>query len=84
MLIVETMKTKAFRKIFGTFAVLAFAVGVGAAIRSVSAGYSSHYPGQIFAMFNSLGLLELGVYQGNIAALENINTATEIKIRFDN
>lgn len=53
-------------------------------IRSVSAGYSSHYPGQIFAMFNSLGLLELGVYQGNISALENINTATEIKIRFDN
>ncbi|MPM95371.1 hypothetical protein SDC9_142525 [bioreactor metagenome] len=52
-------------------------------IRYISSGYSSHYPGQIFALFNSLGLLELGVYQGNIATLENINTATEIKIRFD-
>ncbi|MBP9751433.1 MAG: hypothetical protein KBD19_01055 [Candidatus Moranbacteria bacterium] len=32
------MKTKAFRKIFGTFAVLAFALGAGVAIRSASAG----------------------------------------------
>ena len=32
------MKTKSFRRIFGTFAVLAFTIGAGIAIRSASAG----------------------------------------------
>jgi len=53
-------------------------------IKRISAGYSSHYPGEIFALFNSLGLLEIAVCQGNISVLESITTTTEIKIRFDN
>jgi hypothetical protein len=37
------MKTKAFRKIAGTFAILALALGAGVAIRSVSAGTETGY-----------------------------------------
>jgi S-adenosylmethionine hydrolase len=53
-------------------------------IRKISSSYFSHDPGEIFALFNSLGLLEIAVYQGNMAVLENIDTSTEIKIRFEN
>ncbi|HBZ35316.1 MAG TPA: hypothetical protein DEO33_02665 [Rikenellaceae bacterium] len=61
-----------------------FVAGPYSKIRKISSSYFSHDPGEIFALFNSLGLLEIAVYQGNIAVLENIDTSTEIKIRFEN
>lgn len=49
----------------------------------ISIGYSAgSYPGEIIALFNSLGYLELAINQGNITILENISTSTEVRVKF--
>lgn len=61
-----------------------FVQGPYTKINKISHSYSQHFQGEILALFNSLGLLELAVNQGNIAALENLGTASEIRIKFNN
>jgi len=61
-----------------------FVQGPYTKIKSISHSYSQHSPGEILAVFNSLGLLEIAVNQGNIATLENLSTASEIRIKFNN
>ncbi len=51
-------------------------------INKISKGYFGSYPGEIIALFNSLGYLELAVNQGNITTLENLTTSTEVRIKF--
>ena len=51
-------------------------------INKISSGYSSSHPGEIIALFNSLGYLELAVNQGNITTLENLSTSSEVRVKF--
>lgn len=51
-------------------------------INKISSGYFGSYPGEIIALFNSLGYLELAVNQGNITTLESLNTSTEVRVKF--
>lgn len=61
-----------------------FVQGPYTKINRISHSYSQHTQGEILALFNSLGLLEIAVNQGNIATLENLSTASEIRIKFNN
>lgn len=61
-----------------------FVQGPYTKVTTISHSYSQHLPGEILALFNSLGLLEIAVNQGNIATLENLGTASEIRIKFNN
>ncbi len=61
-----------------------FVQGPYTKITTISHSYSQHLPGELLALFNSLGLLEIAVNQGNIATLENLGTASEIRIKFNN
>ena len=51
-------------------------------VEKISASYSNSRPGEVIALFNSLGLLELAVNQGNITQIENLGTTSEIRIKF--
>jgi hypothetical protein len=59
-----------------------FVQGPYTKINRISRGYNDSSPGEIIALFNSAGLLEIAVNQGNIALLESINPTSEIRIRF--
>ncbi len=59
-----------------------FVQGPYTKINKISRGYNDSSPGEIIALFNSVGLLEIAVNQGNIALLENLNPSSEIRIRF--
>ncbi|HBG25209.1 MAG: hypothetical protein A2X17_08370 [Bacteroidetes bacterium GWF2_41_61] len=59
-----------------------FVQGPYTKINRISRGYNDSSPGEIIALFNSAGLLEIAVNQGNIALLESINPSSEIRIRF--
>lgn len=61
-----------------------FVQGPYTKINTISHSYAQHFQGEILAIFNSLGLLELAVNQGNIATLENLSVASEIRIKFNN
>lgn len=51
-------------------------------IKKISVGYSASHPGEIIALFNSLGYLEVAVNQGNITSLENLNSSSEVRVKF--
>ncbi len=51
-------------------------------INAISENYSDVVSGEIFALFNSLGLLELGINSGNFAAIEGVELNCEISIMF--
>lgn len=61
-----------------------FVQGPYTKINRISRGYNDSAPGELIALFNSLGFLELAVNQGNITALENLNPSSEIRIKFAN
>lgn len=51
-------------------------------IDKISSCYSGSYPGEIIALFNSLGFLEIAVNQGDITTMENLSTSSEVRIKF--
>lgn len=51
-------------------------------IKKISDGYFDSYPGEVIALFNSLGYLELAVNLGDITTLENLNSSSEVRVRF--
>lgn len=51
-------------------------------ITRISEFYDEVQQGEILALFNSIGLLEIAVNQGNVAQLENLDTTSHIKIKF--
>ncbi|MCK9304129.1 MAG: SAM-dependent chlorinase/fluorinase [Bacteroidales bacterium] len=61
-----------------------FIQGPRARIERISQSYSQHSPGELLALFNSVGMLELAVNQGNITALEGLGVSSEIRIKFYN
>lgn len=52
-------------------------------IYGISQTYLESDPGELMAMFNSAGLLEIAIVQGNAAELLGFEPGTPIKIRFD-
>jgi S-adenosyl-L-methionine hydrolase (adenosine-forming) len=59
-----------------------FVQGPYTKINRISRGYNDSSPGELIALFNSLGYLELAVNQGNITTLESLNPSSEIRIKF--
>ncbi len=51
-------------------------------IGKISRGYYDSRPGEIIALFNSLGFLEIAMNQGDITKLENLTPASEVRIKF--
>lgn len=51
-------------------------------VKKIHHCYTDVAPGDIFAVFNSCGLLEIGINQANAAELLNISTDTYIRILF--
>ena len=52
-------------------------------INGISDTYLESDPGELLAIFNSAGLLEIAVVQGNAAELLGFEPGTPIKIKFD-
>ena len=52
-------------------------------ISRISKSYKDSAPGVVIALFNSLGLLELAVNQGNISELEGLSPSSEVRIKFN-
>lgn len=50
----------------------------------ISLNYSDESAGKLVVLFNSLNLLEVSVCAGNLSTLENVDTTTEIRIKFIN
>ncbi|MDD4920348.1 MAG: SAM-dependent chlorinase/fluorinase [Bacteroidales bacterium] len=51
-------------------------------IEKISDSYGGVRPGQLLALFNSADLLELAVFMGSLATLENIGLYDDIQIQF--
>ncbi len=51
-------------------------------IREISENYSGE-PGDYFALFNSLGLMEIGIINGDFMQLEGLDTTAEIMVKFN-
>ncbi|MDO9680909.1 MAG: SAM-dependent chlorinase/fluorinase [Bacteroidales bacterium] len=51
-------------------------------ITKIVRGYWDSRPGEVIALFNSLGLLEIAVNQGDVTKLENLTPSSEIRIKF--
>ncbi len=60
-----------------------FVQGPYTRINKISRGYHDSNPGEVIALFNSLGVLELAVNQGNITTLENLDSSSEVRIKFE-
>ena len=60
-----------------------YALGPYNKINKISKGYRDSLPGVTIALFNSLGLLELAVNQGNISELEGLSPSSEVRIKFN-
>lgn len=58
--------------------------GPYAKIPTISKTYSSVDQGEMVAFFNSLGLLEVAINKGDIASMEDLQTSSEITVRFIN
>ncbi|MBN1132937.1 MAG: SAM-dependent chlorinase/fluorinase [Bacteroidales bacterium] len=52
-------------------------------IRKISNTYSENPPGDLLAVFNSIGLLEVAVRNGNAASLFKLNENSTIRIEFN-
>ncbi len=61
-----------------------FIHGPRSRIEKISQSYNQNSPGELLALFNSLGLLEIAVNQGNISTLEGLGVSSEIRIKFYN
>lgn len=51
-------------------------------IQCISQHYSDVRPGALVALFNSAGFLEVAVFMGNLALLENVSLYAEVQIQF--
>lgn len=51
-------------------------------IKNVSTGYSDAPAGEMLALFNSLGLLEVAINNGNAADLLNLSVGSTIRVKF--
>ena len=63
---------------------LIFLQGPYTRIEKLSDGYGGVRPGELLALFNSAGFLELAVFMGNLSSLENIGLYDEIQVQFSN
>jgi S-adenosylmethionine hydrolase len=52
-------------------------------IFEINRDYLDSDPGELLAIFNSAGLLEIAIGQGNAAELLGFEAGTSIKIKFD-
>lgn len=48
----------------------------------INAHYNDSEPGDLLAIFNSLGLLEIAIREGNAAGLQKLNTSSIIRVEF--
>lgn len=51
-------------------------------IKKINSYYNETSPGELLALFNSLDLLEIAIYQGNVAELINLGINSTIRIKF--
>lgn len=51
-------------------------------INEICRWYNDYPAGSIIALFNSQGLLELALVSGNLSKIDNIDTSTEVRIKF--
>lgn len=51
-------------------------------IRKLNTYYNETSPGELLALFNSLGLLEIAIYQGNAAELLNLGINSAVRVKF--
>jgi len=51
-------------------------------INKISKRYNDTPPGELLALFNSAGLLEIAMRNGNMASLLNLNTSSTIRVEF--
>ncbi|NJK97840.1 MAG: SAM-dependent chlorinase/fluorinase [Bacteroidales bacterium] len=51
-------------------------------IKSLNTWYNETSPGELLALFNSLNLLEIAIYQGNAAELLNLSINSTIRVKF--
>ena len=51
-------------------------------ITRISEFYDDVQQGEIMALFNSIGLLEIAINQGNVAQLESLDSTSHVKIKF--
>ncbi len=51
-------------------------------LRSINQRYNDSPPGELLAIFNSAGLLEIAIRNGNAAGLLNLNTNSSIRVEF--
>ncbi|HEX3007877.1 MAG TPA: SAM-dependent chlorinase/fluorinase [Bacteroidales bacterium] len=51
-------------------------------IRKINKYYNETSPGELLALFNSLGLLEIAIFQGNAAELLNLGINATVRIKF--
>lgn len=61
-----------------------FVQGPYTKISKISRTYSQNNPGELLALFNSLGFLEIAVNLGSLEQSEGISLSSEIRIKFDN
>ena len=73
-----------FEKIGGGRVFSIFLQGPYTRISTLSEQYAGVRPGQLLALFNSTDFLELAVFMGNLAVLENIAVYDEVQIQFYN
>ena len=52
-------------------------------IRRLHTEYAQAEPGECFVLFNSLGLLEIGIYRGNASSLLGLQADSPVNIIFD-
>lgn len=51
-------------------------------IKKINKYYNETSPGELLALFNSLNLLEIAIYRGNVAELLNLSINSTIRIKF--
>lgn len=53
-------------------------------ITRIHTNYEPHRMGELLALFNAQGHLEIAISHGNVAELLNLNTNSEVRVRFIN
>lgn len=61
-----------------------FVQGPHLKIKKISKSYDQNNPGELLALFNSLGKLEIALNLSSLAQLEGITLASEVRIKFNN
>ena len=51
-------------------------------ITKLNSRYNETSPGEILALFNSLGLLEIAMYMGNVADVLNVDVNAAVRVKF--